>query len=71
MVGCKECRFFVAAPGDLERAIPGLNILSSGFGSVRADTGLCAAQDIFVVPIPACADFEPAASFKPARNRPK
>jgi hypothetical protein len=38
---CGMCRFLTGAPAALERAIPGLNILSSAFGSVRADTGLC------------------------------
>jgi len=37
---CGLCRFFTGAPAELERAIPGLNILSSAYGSVRADTGL-------------------------------
>jgi hypothetical protein len=38
---CGKCRFFTGAPAAIERAIPGLNILSSAFGSVRADTGPC------------------------------
>jgi hypothetical protein len=38
---CGQCRFFTGAPAAIERAIPGLNILSSAFGSVRADTGPC------------------------------
>jgi hypothetical protein len=44
---CAACRFFIGAPAALERAIPGLNILSSGYGSTRADTGLCERHDTF------------------------
>jgi len=32
---CGGCRFFTGTPAALERAIPGLNILSSAYGSVR------------------------------------
>jgi hypothetical protein len=45
---CGACRFFTGSPAALERAIPGLNILSSAWGSVRADTGLCGHSDTFV-----------------------
>jgi len=55
---CWECSFFVNDPGELEQAVPGLNILSSAFGSVRADTGLCSATQTFVTPIPACDAFK-------------
>jgi hypothetical protein len=45
---CATCRFFTGAPAALERALPGLNILSSAYGSVRADTGLCQRHDMFL-----------------------
>jgi hypothetical protein len=54
---CKDCRFFVSAPAALERALPGLNILSSAYGAVRADTALCTHHDRFIVAAPACAQF--------------
>jgi len=38
----------IGAPAALERALPGLNILSSAYGSVRADTGLCERHEHFV-----------------------
>jgi len=39
--------------------IPGLNILSSAYGSVRADTGLCQRHDVFVTArTAACPQFE-------------
>ncbi len=54
---CHDCRLFVSEPQELERALPGLNILSSAFGSVRADTGLCQASATLIVPHGACAAF--------------
>lgn len=58
---CHDCSLFVHAPQALERAVPGLNILSSAFGSVRADTGLCAATETFVTRRQACDRFQPTA----------
>jgi hypothetical protein len=47
------------APAALERAIPGVNILSSAFGSVRADTGLCERHGVFTTArSAACPQFE-------------
>ena len=54
---CRECQFFSSEPGDLERALPGINILSSAYGSVRADTAICEHRGIFVTPALACPDF--------------
>lgn len=54
---CRECRFFASEPGELERALPGINILSSAYGSVRADTAICEHRGIFVTPALACPDF--------------
>ena len=51
---CGRCRYFTGEPAALERAIPGLNILSSAFGSVRDETGLCRRFEIFVVSGAAC-----------------
>jgi hypothetical protein len=47
-VRCGACRFFIGTPAALERAVPGLNILSSAYGSVRGNTGLCERHDSFV-----------------------
>ncbi len=65
---CRNCRRFVYAPQDLEWALPGLNILSSAFGSVRADSGLCKATDTLTPPRTACSHFlaEEPASAKPS-----
>ena len=57
---CGACRFLTGAPAALERAIPGLNILSSACGSVRADTALCERHERFVTArTEACAQFSP------------
>jgi hypothetical protein len=56
---CAACRFFTGAPAELERAIPGINILSSAYGSVRADTGLCERHGVFTTArSAACPQFE-------------
>jgi hypothetical protein len=55
---CGGCRHFVAGAADLEREVPGLKILSSAFGSVRAETGLCRLRDFFCVPGHGCADWQ-------------
>jgi len=55
---CGGCRFFTGEPAALERAIPGLNILSSAYGSVRDETGLCDQRESFVTFVnAACAEF--------------
>jgi hypothetical protein len=60
---CAACRFFTGAPAALERAIPGFNILSSAYGSVRADTGLCERRGVFTTAYSAaCPQFEDDAS---------
>jgi hypothetical protein len=57
---CAACRLFTGAPAALERTLPGLNILSSAYGSVRADTGLCQRHDVFTTArTAACPQFEP------------
>jgi hypothetical protein len=56
---CAACRFFTGAPAALERAIPGVNILSSAYGSVCADTGLCERHGVFTTACSAaCPRFE-------------
>jgi hypothetical protein len=50
---CGACRFFTGTPAALERAVPGLNILSSAYGSVRGSTGLCQAHDSFITAVSA------------------
>jgi hypothetical protein len=64
---CAACRFFTGAPAALERAIPGLNILSSAYGSVGADTGLCERHGVFTTARgAACPQFEAVFSAQPS-----
>jgi hypothetical protein len=51
---CGNCPHYLGEPAALESALPGLNILSSAFGSVRDETGLCRRFEIFVVSNAAC-----------------
>lgn len=55
---CGECANFDNEPVMLEHAIPGLNILSSAFGSVLDETGLCHRRDAFVTPVYCCREFQ-------------
>ena len=55
---CRQCAHFVIAPEELEDIIPGLNIVSSAYGSVRADTGYCKFNDVFVTSTDFCPNFE-------------
>jgi hypothetical protein len=57
MAGCGQCVHCIESPGGLERALPGLGILSSAYGSVRADTALCQLHNQFVRPGAPCAGF--------------
>lgn len=55
---CGACRYFIGTPDALERAVPGYNILSSAYGSVRGETGLCDRHSNFVTArTPACPEF--------------
>jgi hypothetical protein len=56
---CCQCGHFVIDPEALEAMIPGLNIVSSAYGSVRADTAYCEFKDIFLTDAPACTAFKP------------
>lgn len=56
--GCAQCANLVIAPKELEDLLPGLNIVSSAYGSVRADTAYCKARDVFLVPATACPEFK-------------
>jgi hypothetical protein len=45
---CWRCTHFVNDPGKIEAAMPGLVIMSSAYGSVRAEDGLCQRHDRYV-----------------------
>ncbi|MBF0470899.1 MAG: hypothetical protein HQL48_05935 [Gammaproteobacteria bacterium] len=55
---CADCSGFVDQPLQLESEFPGLNILSSALGSVRADSGWCRLRDLIVVSRHSCDQFQ-------------
>jgi len=67
---CGRCPHYLGDPAALESALPGLNILSSAFGSVRDETGLCRRFETFVVRTAGCiADTRGDASGEYAERR--
>ena len=54
---CENCAHFNPDPLDVEAAIPGLNVMSSGFASIRAGDGLCAQHERYVPAHASCAQF--------------
>ena len=55
---CISCRFFANDPALIEATFPGLNVLSSAYGSVRSDAGICSRHDFFLSSWQRCRDFE-------------
>ena len=56
---CGACAHFGNAPAYLEAIFPGLTSLSSAYGSVRGEDGLCLLQDRYLGADCSCADFLP------------
>jgi len=54
---CGGCLHFTVAAEEFEREVPGFKVLSSAFGSVRGDTGLCRKHDYFCTPEHGCAEY--------------
>ncbi len=57
---CRACRHFHNDGKFLEAAFPGLTAMSSGYGSTRADDGLCLRHDRYLGAHCSCLDFSPA-----------
>jgi hypothetical protein len=55
---CEDCVHRDPDPGSIERAIAGLVVFSSGYGSSIADSRLCVLRDRFVSPGDRCSGFE-------------
>ncbi|MSP93989.1 MAG: hypothetical protein EXR00_01860 [Alphaproteobacteria bacterium] len=55
---CRNCRHFRNDPAYLEAAIKGLSAMSSAWGSVRADDGLCLHHDRYLSAEASCRDFQ-------------
>ena len=56
-VACARCVHFDDAPLALERAIPGLRTMSSGFAAVLGDDGVCRERACLVSARSRCAAF--------------
>lgn len=59
---CADCAHRERDAGRLERAIAGLTVFGSGYGSSVADSRLCVLRDQFVSPNDRCAAFSPVRS---------
>jgi hypothetical protein len=57
---CATCTFFDNAPETLEREIPGLRSLSSGFAAVRDRDGLCRMNERYVPARASCVAYAAA-----------
>ncbi len=57
---CFACVHFRNDAKFLEAVFGGLTSLSSGFGSVRADDGICLRHDRYLSAQSFCAEFSPA-----------
>ena len=54
---CGRCAHFQNDPAAMEKAFPGLSVMSSGFASVRAQDGLCRRHDIYLSAWDSCPSF--------------
>jgi len=45
---CLNCRFFNNDPVNLERSIPGLRVMGSGYSAVVSEDGLCSKLDRYL-----------------------
>ena len=59
---CRTCRHFRNDAAFLEAAFAGLTSMSSGYGSVRADDGICLRHDRYLGARSSCADYTPRAA---------
>ena len=55
---CMYCRYFDNRSAVIESAFPGLNSLSSAYGSVWAESGICSLHELFLSPWRGCRDFQ-------------
>jgi hypothetical protein len=54
---CIACRHFASDAATLERELPGLVSMGSGYGSVRANDGICRRHDRYVSASHYCEQF--------------
>ena len=54
---CMNCVNFSNSPEYLEGVYPGLNVMSSGYASVRRDDGICTLHDLYLSADSHCGQF--------------
>ena len=62
---CRACAHFRNDPKYLETVFSGLTSLSSGYGSVRADNGICLRHDRYLSARASCPQFTARAALPP------
>jgi hypothetical protein len=65
---CAACIHFRNDPGFLEETLKGLTSLSSGYGSTRANDGICTRHDRYLSARSSCADFSERSALKAASS---
>jgi len=55
---CICCTHFDNRSAMIESVFPGLNSLSSAYGSVWAESGICNLHELFLSPWRRCGDFQ-------------
>jgi len=55
---CSQCCFFNNDSQFLEDSYAGLNALSSAWGCVRGDAGICSLHDVYLFPRGTCESFQ-------------
>ena len=65
---CRNCVHFRNDPEFLETTFKGLSAMSSAWGSVRAEDGICQKHDRYLSPEAFCADFAPALPLAAAKR---
>jgi hypothetical protein len=59
---CQNCAHFQNDPAHIEKAYPGLIIMSSGYASVRDKDGLCNYNELYLSARDSCPHFSPRTS---------
>ena len=62
---CHACNHFRNDAKYLETVFKGLTSLSSGYGSVRSDDGICLRHDRYLSARSSCSDFVPSNPITP------
>jgi hypothetical protein len=56
---CRRCAHFRDDPAAIEALVTGLTSFGSGYGSARADDGLCLHHQRYLSGRASCPDFDP------------